>query len=103
PEDSAQVMEDMISHGARILFLTAYDYLDSALPVAKRHPEVAFLQQGGASIASNLGSYAGNMWEAMYLSGIVAGKLTTNNRLGFVAAFPIPPVLLNINAFTLGA
>jgi basic membrane protein A and related proteins len=103
PEDAARVMEEMIGDGARILFLTAYDYLDPALPVARRHPEVAFLHQGGASIASNLGSYSGNMWEAMYLSGIVAGKLTTNNRLGFVAAFPIPQVLLNINAFTLGA
>jgi len=103
PENAEQIMEEMIGKGARILFLTAYEYLDPALPVARRHPEVAFLHQGGASIASNLGSYFGNMWEAMYLSGIVAGKLTTNNRLGFVAAFPIPPVLLNINAFTLGA
>lgn len=103
PENAEQIMEEMIGKGARILFLTAYEYLNPALAVARRHPEVAFLHQGGASLASNLGSYFGNMWEVMYLSGIVAGKLTTNNRLGFVAAFPIPQVLLNLNAFTLGA
>ena len=34
---------------------------------------------------------------------MAAGKSTASNKLGFVASFPIPQVLLNINAFQLGA
>jgi simple sugar transport system substrate-binding protein len=37
------------------------------------------------------------------VSGILAGGMTKTNTLGFVGSFPIPEVLRNINAFTLGA
>ena len=51
----------------------------------------------------NVGSYFGYIDECQYLSGIVAGHATKSKKLGFVAAKPIPQVLRNINAFTLGA
>jgi predicted amidohydrolase len=51
----------------------------------------------------NAGSYFGYIDEAQYISGIVAGYTTKSGKLGFVAAKPIPQVLRNINAFTLGA
>jgi simple sugar transport system substrate-binding protein len=37
------------------------------------------------------------------MAGVIAGKMTKSNTLGFVGSFPIPEVLRNINAFTLGA
>jgi hypothetical protein len=37
------------------------------------------------------------------MAGVIAGKMTKTNTLGFVGSFPIPEVLRNINAFTLGA
>lgn len=43
------------------------------------------------------------MYEARYVTGIVAGKETKSNVIGYVAAFPIPEVIRGINAFTLGA
>ena len=51
----------------------------------------------------NAGSYFGYIDEAQYVAGIVAGYMTKSGKLGFVAAKPIPQVLRNINAFTLGA
>ncbi|HKK33520.1 MAG TPA: BMP family ABC transporter substrate-binding protein, partial [Desulfomicrobiaceae bacterium] len=51
----------------------------------------------------NMANYFGRMYQARYLSGIVAGEMTTSNVLGYVAAFPIPEVIRGINAFTLGA
>ncbi len=51
----------------------------------------------------NVGSYFGYIDECQYLSGIVAAHATKTKKLGFVAAKPIPQVLRNINAFTLGA
>ena len=51
----------------------------------------------------NTGSYFGYIGMGQYLNGIVAGHMTKSKKLGFVAAKPIPQVLLNINSFLLGA
>lgn len=98
-----RVMERMISEGTTLIFPTSYGYLDPALRVAEKHPDVTFMHCGGFKNAKNLGTYFGYIHEPMYLSGIVAGRMTKTNKLGFVAAFPIPQVLRNINAFTMGA
>ena len=102
-QEAERVMETMIRQGAKIIFPTSYGHLDPALEVAKRHPEVVFLHQGGQKTAENLGTYFGTIWETVYLSGVAAGHMSQTGKLGYIVAFPIPQVLLNINAFTLGA
>lgn len=101
--EAERVMEQMIQNGAKIIFPTSYGHLDPALNVAKRHPDVLFMHQGGLKNAENLGTYFSNIWENIYVSGIAAGKMTKTNKLGYIVSFPIPQVLLNVNAFTLGA
>jgi basic membrane lipoprotein Med (substrate-binding protein (PBP1-ABC) superfamily) len=101
--EAERVMEEMIRNGAKVIFPTSYGHLDPALNVAKRYPDVAFFHQGGLKTSDNLGTYFGNIWETVYLSGVTAGKMTKSNKLGYVVSFPIPQVLLNINAFTMGA
>jgi basic membrane protein A len=98
-----RVMERMIADGNKLIFPTSYGYLEPALRVAAKHPDVIFMHCGGFKNSTNLGTYFAYIHEPMYLSGIAAGKMTKSNILGFVAAFPIPQVLRNINAFTLGA
>jgi basic membrane lipoprotein Med (substrate-binding protein (PBP1-ABC) superfamily) len=100
--EAERVMEEMIRSGAKVIFPTSYGHLDPALEVAKRHRDVVFLHQGGLKTAENLGTYFSNIFEVIYLSGVAAGKMTKTNKLGFIASFPIPQVLLNINAYTLG-
>ena len=102
-QEAERVMENMIRSGAKIIFPTSYGHLDPALEVATRHPDVIFMHQGGMKTAPNLGTYFGTIWEAVYLSGVVAGHMSETGKLGYIVAFPIPQVLLNINAFTLGA
>lgn len=102
-QEAERVMETMIRNGAKIIFPTSYGHLDPALEVAKRHPEVIFMHQGGLKGAENVGTYFGTIWETVYLSGVAAGHMTKTGKLGYIVAFPIPQVLLNINAFTLGA
>ena len=98
-----RVMERMIADGTKLIFPTSYGYLDPALRVAERHPDVVFMHCGGFKSSKNLGTYFSYIHEPMYVSGFVAGKMTKSNKLGFVAAHPIPQVLRNINAFALGA
>jgi simple sugar transport system substrate-binding protein len=108
-DDVQKTMESMISlDGAKLLFPTSFGYFDPHILVeAKKFPDVQFLHCGGlydpAKHPANAGSYFGYIDEAQYVSGIVAGLTTKTNKLGFIAAKPIPQVLRNINAFTLGA
>jgi len=53
--------------------------------------------------AKNLGTFFSQQYEPMYLSGMVAGRMTKSNKLGFVGAHPVAPLLQAVNAFTLGA
>jgi basic membrane protein A len=107
--DVQKTMESMINlDGATVLFPTSFGYFDPhILKMAEKYPSVTFLHCGGLYDASkhpkNVGSYFGYIDEAEYVAGIVAGLTTKTNKLGFVAAKPIPQVLRNINSYTLGA
>src|SRR6202022_4106645 len=110
PETEAveKTMESMINlDGATLLFPTSYGYFSPhVLKLANKYPKVRFEHAGGLwteKDPKNAGSYFGYIDEAEFVSGIVAGYSTKTNKLGFVAAKPIPQVLRNINAFTLGA
>ena len=98
-----RVMEQMIQKGAKLIFPTSYGYLDSAINVGKRHPEVVLVHAGGFKHTANVGTYWRYIYNPMYLAGLAAGKVTKTNILGFVAAHPIPQTLQNINALTYGA
>jgi basic membrane lipoprotein Med (substrate-binding protein (PBP1-ABC) superfamily) len=101
--DVQRVMERMIRAGVEVIFPTSYGYLDHALKVAEKYPDVHFAHSGGLKTSDNLMTYFAEIDQAMYLAGIAAGMTTKTDKLGFVAAHPIPQVLRNINAFTLGA
>ncbi|MGF7048973.1 basic membrane protein A [Paenibacillus sp. DS2015] len=85
-----------------IIFTTSFGYMDYTLNVAKKFPKVIFMHTAGYKTAENMGTYFGRNYEVSYLSGIAAGKMTKNNTIGYVGAFPIPEVIYNINAFELG-
>jgi basic membrane protein A and related proteins len=104
----AETMRNMIEiDGASVLFPTSFGYFDPyILELAAEFPEVQFFHAGGLyqdGMPDNVGSYFGYIDEAQYVAGIVAGSTSKSGQLGFVAAKPIPQVLRNINAFTLGA
>lgn len=104
-EDAAEVQkaaEDMINQGCNVIIGTSYGFMDGMVMEAKKHPEVTFLHCSGNQTSTNLGTYFGRMYQARYLSGIVAGMKTQSNKIGYVAAFEIPEVVRGINAFTLG-
>lgn len=108
PETSqmATTAQQMIAEGAKIIFSTSYGYESYAVNLAKKYPQVVFLQQGNyinPPLPDNLNTYFGNVYETVYMAGMAAGKATKTNKLGFVMGFPIPQTLLNVDAFELGA
>ena len=111
PETNAvqKTMQGMIAQdGATLLFPTSFGYFDPhLLAVAAKNPKVRFAHCGGmwtkGQHPDNAGSFFGYIDEGQYLNGVIAGHASKSKKLGFVAAKPIPQVLRNINAFTLGA
>lgn len=100
--ESERVFEELAQKGNKIIFATSFGYMPYVTKVAKKYPDVVFMHCSGSTIDKNLGTYFGRMYQARYLSGIVAGKQTKSNNIGYVAAFPIPEVVRGINAFTRG-
>jgi basic membrane protein A len=110
--ETATVQETMLSminqNNVSALFPTSFGYFDPhIIKVAKDNPKVQFFHCGGmyteGKHPKNIGSYYGYIDEAQYVAGVVAGLTTKSNKLGFVAAKPIPQVIRNINSYTLGA
>ena len=101
--DAERVIRDLVAQGNKVIFATSFGFGDSMEKVAKDHPEVFFEHATGYKTAPNLRNYEGRFYEDAYLAGVMAGMMTKSNVIGFVGSFPIPEVLRNINAYTLGA
>jgi basic membrane protein A len=96
-------MENMIAQGAKLIIATAYNHQNPAFELAKTHQDVIFEHAGGWMMSNNFANFFGNPPEGWYLMGVAAGKMTTSNKLGFVAAFPLGWTTTFINAYELGA
>jgi basic membrane protein A and related proteins len=101
--DAERVIRDLASKGHQIIFTTSFGYMDQTLKVAKSFPKVLFYHATGFKSAPNVVIYNSRMYEPAYLAGLIAGHVSKKNVLGFVASFPIPEVVRNINAFTMAA
>ncbi|MFP3043798.1 BMP family ABC transporter substrate-binding protein [Treponema primitia] len=107
-DDSSAVedaMRDCIAEGANIIIAASWGYMDSCEKLAAEFPGVIFAHGTGYKFNStNFTNYAGRLYQARYLSGIVAGMKTKTNKIGFVAAMgkENSEVSSGINAFALG-
>ncbi len=96
------VVRSMVDQGANIIAATSFGFMDYIVEMAAQFPDVKFIHCSGYKMAENMGNYFGRIYEARFLSGLVAGMKTKTNKIGYVAAFEIPEVVRGINAFTLG-
>ncbi|MCC6314033.1 MAG: BMP family ABC transporter substrate-binding protein [Thermomicrobiales bacterium] len=102
PADAERVIRQFAQDGAGVIIATSFGYMDPTIKVAKDFPDVKFVHISGYKTAENVATAFGKIEEPRYVSGLIAGKMTEVNRLGYVAAFPTPEVIRGINAFTLG-
>lgn len=100
--DAERVIRQFANGGCNVIFATTFEYMNPTLKVATSYPNVKFFHNTGYKTANNVSVYNGRFYEVRYLTGIIAGKMTKKNVIGYVAAFPIPEVIQGINAFTQG-
>lgn len=101
--DSERVFTDLAKKGYNIIIGTSYGYMDYMVKVSKQFPNIVFEHCSGYKTTDNLGTYFDRDYQARYLTGMVAGKYTKSNVIGFIAPFGTPEVIRNIDALTLGA
>jgi basic membrane protein A len=101
--DAERVIRQLATDGCKMIFTTSFGFMEPTVKLAKEFPDVVFEHATGYKRDKNLGVYQTRFYEGAFLLGILGGKMTKTNQLGFVASFPIPEVLRNINAFTRGA
>ena len=101
--DAERVIRQLAAKDYAVIFTTSFGYMDPTLKVAKLFPQVHFEHATGYKVGTNVVTYEARFYEGAYLLGVLAGRMTKSNTLGYVGSFPIPEVLRNIDAFTLGA
>lgn len=101
--DAARVITQLAQAGNKLIFTTSFGYMNPTLKVSRRFPSVMFEHATGYKRAKNMGTYNIRTYEGRYVSGIAAGLATKTNIIGYVATFPIPEVIRDINAVYLGA
>ncbi|RZI82469.1 MAG: BMP family ABC transporter substrate-binding protein [Rubrivivax sp.] len=101
--DAERVIRDLVGQGNKLIFGTTFGYMEPMLKVAADSKDVKFEHATGYKTADNMRTYDSRTYEGAYMAGVVAGGMTKSNTLGVVGSIPIPEVIRNINAFTLGA
>ena len=97
------VLKDVIAKGATVVFEVGPEMMDHSLQIAVEHPEVTILNCSLNTPHKNIRTYYARMYEAKFVSGMIAGAMAENDKIAYVADYPIFGMIANINAFALGA
>ena len=82
-----KAIKECIDDGCKIIFTTSWGYMETTSEMAEQYPDVYFSHGTGyLSNGKNFNNYFGRIYQARYLSGIVAGMNTKSNKIGYVAA-----------------
>jgi len=101
--DAERVMTQLALQGNDIIFATSFGYMDPLMSVAKKFPDVKFEHATGYKQSENAANYGLKLYQARHVQGIIAGMMTKTNTICYIASFPIPEVMREINTFYLGA
>jgi simple sugar transport system substrate-binding protein len=101
--DAERAIERLARDGAGLIFTTSFGYMDPTIKVAKRFPDVKFEHATGYKQSENVASYNARFHEGRYVIGQIAAQTSESGVAGYIASFPIPEVVMGINAFILGA
>ena len=102
-DDAADTMEKAVSQGVNVIFATAPTLIDACRRLASKHKNVAVFNCSLFMPYAEVRSYYSRVYEGKFITGAVAGAMCRDDRIGYVANYPIMGVTSSINAFALGA
>ena len=103
PEEAGKLIEQAVDEGAQVVFATVPQMTHAVLKAAVKYPKIFFLCCSLDQPYTSIRTYYGRIFEAKFITGAIAGAMAQNNRIGYIASYPIYGVPASINAFALGA
>ena len=102
-ENGDELFKQAVEDGNTIIFATAPTLLKPSLRAAIEYPNVKILNCSLNTSHKLIRTYYARMYEAKFLMGAIAGAMAHNDKIGYVADYPIFGMTANINAFAMGA
>jgi len=103
PQEASSVIDELAREGYHVIFTASPVLLDACIKQSIVHPEVKILNCSLLASYHNVRSYYLRIFEAKFILGAIAGAMSDDNRIGYIADYPIYGVPASINAFALGA
>lgn len=101
--DAERALTQLALQGNQIIFATSFGFMDAVQNVAKKFPKVKFEHATGYKRAENVGTYDARFYEGRAIQGLLAGRMTKTNKIGYIGAFPIPECVQGINCAFINA
>jgi len=101
--DAERAIERLARSDCKLIFTTSFGFMDATVKVAAKFPDVKFEHATGFKAAENVATYNSRFYEGRYIQGVIAAKMSEKGVAGYIASFPIPEVVMGINAFMHGA
>ena len=101
--DAERVIRQLAADGNDIVFTTSFGFMNPTVRVAQAFPDVKFEHCTGYQTAPNVAVYNGRFHEGRAVIGTIAGHMSQSGIVGYIGSFPIPEVVMGINAFQLAA
>lgn len=103
PETARDAIEKAILEGCNLIFTTTPTFVQASVTAAIEHPDVKIHNCSVHTSHRYIRTYYARMHEAKFLMGAIAGAFAENNKLLYIADYPILGTIASINAFALGA
>ncbi len=101
--DTERVIRQLVDAGNQMIFTTSFGFMNATANMAEQFPDVIFEHATGYRQSDNLATYLSVTYQGRYVSGFLAGHLSESGKIGYIASYPIPEVIRDINAVMLGA
>ncbi len=102
--DAERVLTQMALGGCNIIFTTSFGYMDATNSVAGKFPDVKFEHATGFKRDHpNVSTYNARFYEGRAVEGLIAGRMTKSNKIGYIGSFPIPEVVMGLNSYFVNA
>lgn len=101
--DAERVIDRLARSGCGIIFTASFGFMDPTLKIAGEFPKIKFEHMSGYKTADNMSTYNLRWYQGRFVEGVIAAKTSKAGVAGYIASFPIPEVVMGIDAFMLGA
>ena len=103
PQDAERVLDELAKDGYHVIFTASPVLLGACIKQSVKNPQTKILNCSLLASYHNVRSYYLRIYEAKFILGAIAGALADDNKIGYIADYPIYGVPASINAFALGA